>query len=177
MDLILQNLVSYIGESAPSPAPAGDSGTSCPPIADAERTHNIESVDGEMAYGVIVFSKGRPTQLAILLRSIECFLVSPAPAMVQVIFLDDGYSKAYECVQSKFPCVLFIQESNFQRDLQGCIEKNLKATRATPAHFDGGSGSIASSTCSSSSSMRGGAVLFCVDDLVFFRRVEMKYVI
>jgi hypothetical protein len=180
MDLIVQNLVSYIGASTSPPASAGNSGTRAPPQSlNLEHPDEVECRNGEGTYGVIVFSKGRPTQLAILLRSIEHFLVSPAPALVQVIFLDDGFSEAYESVKAKFPSVLFVPETNFQQNLRQCVEVYLAAARAASMLHNA---SASCSNCSSDSSSRGSydsiylsaSVLFCVDDLVFFRRAEMK---
>lgn len=115
---------------------------------------------GGFGYGVLVFSKGRPTQLSLLLRSIDEFLVSPPPAIVQVIYLDDGCAAGYECVRARHSGVRFVRETNFEDDLRHCLRENSKATLPSPIiSSDGGS--------------NAGAVLFCVDDLIFFRQVAM----
>jgi hypothetical protein len=105
--------------------------------------------DEPPAYSVIIFSKNRPFQLHALLQSIDAFFLEP-PANIYVIYTSsDEWNPHYEAVfEHAAGVVTPVLESDFSNDVEECCSR-------TPDN---------------------GYIMFCVDDLVFYDHVSMRFV-
>ena len=93
---------------------------------------------------LICFSKGRPYQLHQLLLSIKRYFVEP-PQRVIVLYCTEIYEEQYEKLFKYHATVFGIEEVAFHEDLMRIFDE------ITTSH-----------------------VMFCVDDLIFFREFNYR---
>lgn len=137
---------------------------SCPTVENKsknkKKTEAIPSVKGgdiseckqKSIFSVVIFSKDRPFQLHSLLLSMETFF-SDAPCLIFVIYTasNSEWMKKYDAVFGTYSeTVTPILETTFSQNVEECFHQIYDKSE-------------------------NGSVMLCVDDLIFYDTVSLRY--